>query len=249
MTYRQFWATILVVSVVTVGRHLVGPKFAAAYFIALGVFGVAATVYYAYWKRRLARQLREWHVDAQDRALVALESVPFRPELAEALGRAQPRVPLRGTREDFAYPPDAARTTRWVMRGAIFLAGFFALGWLSDILLGRTRFVQADTPVLEAVGLITLFAAAGFAMWWMARESTGVLEVTDEGLTWRVPGRTPKQLRWGDVTEVRHGELSRRLVVRAGREKIAVSDVLTGYGRLINLVATRLPVGARWTAS
>ena len=248
MTYRQFWATVLVVSVVTVGRHRAGPEFAAVYFIALGVFGVAATVYYAYWKRRLARQLREWHVDAQDRALVALESVPFRPELADALGRAQPRVPLRGTREDFAYPPDSARTTRWVMRGSNFLCGFFALGWLSDILLGRTRFVGADTPAREAAGLIAIFAAMGLAMWWMARESTGVT-VTDEGLTWCVQGRIPTLIRWTEITDVRHGELSRRFVVRAGRQKIAVSDVLTGYGRLINLVATRLPPSARWTAS
>jgi hypothetical protein len=249
MTYRQFWATILVVGVVTVGRHVVGPEFAAAYFMVLGAFGLVATLYYAHWKRRLARRLSEWDPNAQDRALVAMEAVSFRPELAEALGRTQPRVPLRGTRERFTYPPEAARTTRWVMRAGLSLSGFFALGWLSDVVLGRTRFVGPDTPRFEIAGLIAAFGAMGLMMWWMARESAGVLEVTDEDLTWRVPGRAPKRIRWADVTEVRHGELSRRLVVRAGRRQIAVSDVLVGYGRVINLVATRLPVSARWRAS
>ena len=86
-------------------------------------------------------------------------------------------------------------------------------------------------------------------MWWMARESTGELEVSEQGITWRVPGRKPKAIAWTEVTAAGRSELARRLVVRAPGRRIAVSDVLIGYGRLTNLVATRLPQTVTWTAS
>ena len=249
MTSREFVVIVFVVAVVAVGRRLVGQEFVVAYFVAIGVLGLVGTIANERGRRRVARWLVERGPDAQDRALVNFENAVDRPELASALDRMAPVVPLRGAREVFRYPPDAARTSTWTMYGSAVIAALAGAGWISDRLTGQTRFYGADAHWWEPLALVGGFSASAALMWWMARESTGELEVTEQGLTWRVSGRQPRSIAWTEVTAAERSELSRRLVVRARARRIAVSDVLIGYGRLVNLVATRLPGTARWSAS
>jgi len=79
-------------------------------------------------------------------AVLVLENVAFRAELAEELRQPMPRVPLRGGRELFRYPPQGVRISRWLARGYVFMSAFAAVGWLSDALLGREVFVGRETP-------------------------------------------------------------------------------------------------------
>ena len=144
----------------------------------------------------------------------------------------------------FHYSPEAARTGRWTMYGCAWLAAFFVIGALSDVVLGAHRFVGADMNWWEVPVLAVGFAGAAAFMWWSVRESRGILEITDEALTWSVPGRSPRRIAWGEVTQARLGEFPQSIRVRSERERIGVSDTLVDFGRAINLVATRLPASA-----
>jgi hypothetical protein len=249
VTVREFVFVALVVAVVAIGRHVVGSEFVVMYFVAIGALGLLATVANERGRQRLARWLIERGPDAQDRTLVNLENAVDRPELAMLLDRSAPVVPLRAAAEVFRYPRDAARTSKWTMWLSALIALIAAAGWIADRLNDRGPFYGPESQWWEPLALSGGFAASAVFMWWMARESTGELEVSDDGLAWRVPGRKPKVIAWTEVTAAGRSSLARRLVVRAPGRRIAVSDVLIGYGRLTNLVATRLPRTVTWTAS
>ena len=246
MTVRQFWAIIILVGVMTAGRHLVGEGFVVAYFAIVGLTGLLVSILYGRERNRLHRELTRLSDEERERALVRLENVPFRPELAAELGRPMPRVPLRGERERFGYPDESLRVSRWIMGACAFMAAFAALGWLSDVVLGRTTFVGRTTPRWEMAALIAMFGGGAALMRWSMRESAGVLEVTDEALSWLAPGRPPRRIPWGEVIEAGRGTISRAFFVRSRDQRIRFSYLLTDYGRAINLVATRLPPGTPW---
>ena len=113
---------------------------------------------------------------------------PERPALAETLGRPQPIVPIRGDKEVFRYPRDHVRVTRAIMYATIFLAGFLALGWLSDVLLGRTRFVDPATGLWELL-LIGGFSVGALVVRWMVQAMEGELEISEEGVTYWMNGK------------------------------------------------------------
>src|SRR5215208_5166353 len=106
MTYRQLWTGVIAAVVVTLGGQIVGPRFTVAFFVVMALLGVAGSIASARMRARLVRWLSMHGADAQERALVHMEHVALRPQIAAELGRAQPRVPLRGGRELFRYPAE-----------------------------------------------------------------------------------------------------------------------------------------------
>ena len=244
MSQRQFWTVVIVVGVMTLAREFLGNGATVAYFVVVGVFGIIATLAYFRRRRRIVRGLGQMTKEARERTLVLLENNPLRAGLAADLDVDAPLVPLRGVREVFHYPPEAARTGRWTMYGCAWLAAFFVLGALSDVVLGTHRFVGAGASWWEIPVLGFGFGGAAAFMWWSVRESQGTLEITDEAMTWIVPGRTPRRIAWREVTEAKLGEFPQSIRVRSQRERIGVADTLVDFGRAINLVATRLPASA-----
>lgn len=244
MTSRQFWTIVVVVSVMTLARQFFGEGAVIAYFVVGGILGILGTVAYFRRRRRIVRNLGDMSKEARERMLLLLENNPLRAGLAADADVDAPVVPLRGARELFHYPPEAARTGRWTMYGCTWLGAFFVIGALSDVVLGTHRFVGSDMNWWEVPALAVGFFFAAAFMWWSVRESQGTLEITDEAMTWSVPGRSPRRIAWRDVTEARLGEFPQSIRVRTQRERIGVSDTLIDFGRAINLVATRLPASA-----
>jgi hypothetical protein len=97
--------------------------------------------------------------------------------------------------------------------------------------------------------VITGFAAGGVMMRWMLEATAGQLEVTDEGLVYRNGDRVLRNIVWDDITEAGTSPIADVLWVRAGRTKLAVSNHLIGFGRVVNLVASRAAARSRWKAS
>jgi hypothetical protein len=241
MTYRQFWATVLIVTIVGATRHLIGDGAVAVYFVALGAMGVLLTVTFYRRRSRLARRLIEMSEDGRERTLVNLENNPLRAGLVVDLRLDAPRVPLRGAVEVFRYPAEASQTARWTMYGCAWLAGFIAVGALSDIVLNAQRFVGPGTGWWEIPSLVVGFTGGAIFTWWSARESLGVLAISDASITWSVPGRTPCCIPWTEVIEAKLGEFPQAITVKSRTHRITASDALVDCGRAINLVATRIP--------
>jgi hypothetical protein len=177
----------------------------------------------------------------QQRTLVLLENEALRHALTTDLDIPAPKVPLRGQKESFRYPSDAARTGTWTMHACVWLAGFFVLGVLSDVVRGTHAFVDADTSWWEISALPLVFGIGALFMRWSVRRSRGVLEINDDGIAWLTPGRPPQGIRWAEVTEARLGEFPQSIRIRSRSARISASDALVDCGRAINLIATRLP--------
>jgi hypothetical protein len=241
MTYRQFWSVALLVAIVTVGRHVVGNGAVAAYFIVVGVVGVVATVIFHRHRGRVTRHLAEMSEEDRTQTLVLLENNPLRAGLVAEIDVEAPRVPLRGSVEVFRYPAEAARTGTWTMYGCAWLAGFAGVGSLSDLVLGTHRFVGPETAWWEVPALTIGFGVAAAFMWWSVQESRGVLEITDDAITWRVPGRTSRRIAWDDVTSATLGDPPQSIRIQSRTVRIGLSSTLVDFGRALNLIATRLP--------
>ena len=243
MTIRQLVATICVGSFIMVGYLTIGASFVIGYFVVMAVLGLLATLAHASFRKRLGRYVKRMSETGQQRTLVLLENTAVRHGLAEDLQLAVPRVPLRGDRESFRYPADSARTARWTMYACGILGGFLLLGAVSDLVLHRNAFIDPNGKWWEVPCVMALLAAAAFVMWWSARESRGVLEITDEALILSVPGRAMRRIAWDEVVRAKLGAFPQSIRVWSRTERIAASDALIGYGRAINLIATRLPAG------
>lgn len=245
MTVRQFIAIIVVVAVLNLADHFHGVSGRAGVFIALGVVGLLGAIWYERFRSRLRDGLAALDPEARDNVLVSLENSELRADALTDLDVDPPRVPLRRAVETFAYPPSHTRTMRWTMNLWIFLGGFLVVGSLSDRVLGTERFMASSEGWWELAGLALLFIAGASSSWWFMRGTMAIVRVTDEAIELQTPGRRVRRIAWADVTQARLGVLSRQLRIRSHDERIAVGDTIEGYGRLANIVATRLPGGRR----
>ena len=250
MSIRQAVFIAIVVLAVQIGTELYGGRFFLWYLVIVGALGLTGTIVYALRLRRIQRALASLDDSAQDDVLVALENVAERPTLAEALGRPQAVVPIRGGLEVFRYPRGDALVVRVLMYSCGLFAGFAALSWTSDVVLGRTQFVDpATTPWWERVLLIAGFSFGAIVMRWMEQATSGQLEISEEAVTFRFRGGDARTIPWAELTEAGTSELSDILWVRSGRTKIAVRNRLVDFGRAVNLVASRAALRSRWKGS
>ena len=96
--------------------------------------------------------------------------------------------------------------------------------------------------------MIVGFVAGGVMMRWMLDATAGQLEVDEERLVYRNGNRVLRDIAWDAITEAGTSSLTDVLWIRAGRTRLAVSNHLIGFGRLVNLVASRAAARSRWTA-
>lgn len=235
----------LILVVVVSALNLIG--------VAFGVVGVAVTfaalaacgLFLAAWNERRRRQLRDAlasvDTDTRNDVLVSLENTPLRAELLTDLDVEAPAMPLRSAEEIFRYPVGFEKPMEWSAIGGFALAGFIAVGWASDVVLSRETFRSATSPWYDTAGLIALLTALGAINWWHAREMKAVVRLSEEGLVLETPGRRTRRLRWADVERVTYGGLSNRLRLRGGGESISIGDKIEQFGRLLNLVLSRVP--------
>ncbi len=153
-------------------------------------------------------------------------------------------MPLRGAEEIFRYPVGFEKPMEWGAIGGVAFAGFIAVGWASDVVLSKETFRSAESPWYDTAGLIALMAGLAAINWWYAREMKAVVRLTDEGIALETPGRRPRRLRWTEVERVRYGGHGRTLRLRGAGESISIGNEIEQFGRILNLVLSRVP-GAR----
>jgi len=232
-----------------IGRALYGDWVVIGYFLLVGIVGAVAIVLFERRRSRLNRLLSVLPEEVRDSLLVVLENSAIRGIAVADAGLRGPRVPLRGDVEQFSYPSSHARTAAWTMNTWIFLSGLFLLGYLSDRALGHERFFSAQDSWWDVASIAMLCVAGVAGSWWCKCQAEAVVRVTDERLILEVPGRRTRSVAWSDVREVHLYSLSRGLKVRGADARIAAGSQIVGYGRLLNLVLTRVPPSARVRAA
>jgi hypothetical protein len=249
MTIRQSIVTLVIVGAFMIGRAIYGDRVVVGYFLLIGIIGAVAIVLLERRRSRLNRLLSVLPEDVRDSLLVVLENSEIRGIAVADAGLRGPRVPLRGDVEQFAYPSSHARTMAWTTNIWSFLGGLFLLGYLSDRALGHERFFYARDSWWYVAGIAAMCVAGAAGSWWCKCEAQAVVRVTDERLTLEVPGRRTRSVAWSDVREVQIHSLSRGLKVRGADARIGAGSQIVGYGRLLNLVLTRVPPSTRVRAA
>jgi hypothetical protein len=237
------------VVVVTILGIVFGDNVRLLAISAIALVGLVATILIARRKARIAEALSRESPDAQADVLVLLENLAIRPDLARPLGRPAPRVPLRRCEEIFRYSEQAVRTSRWTMTGCIVIAGLAAAGAMADLLFGTEHFFAQGVPWWEPAGLIAFFGGAALFMRWTLRIGRARIHITDDAITLAMVDGSLRRIDWSSVVEVRRSDLARSLTIRSQRDRIIIWDTLDDFGRVVNLVATRMPNDAPWRAS
>lgn len=239
MLIRDFWVLVGAMVVLALGTAFFGDRFFLGFFVLVAAIGITITLWSEVILARVARLLRRRSDLAQEQTLLLLEDVAGRADLAARLGRTAPRVPLRAPIEIYRYPPEAERPARWVMWACAVMAA-----------------VMLSLPVLDprsswwTAGILAAAFCGG--TWLMHHYTVAVrswFEVTDAEIRHRIANGSLRVIAWEDVLEAHHSTLGQTLSVRAGKRRIVVPNTVEGYGRLVNVVASRLPPAARWIAT
>lgn len=242
MSHRRFLVLLLAIAALSIGARLFGDWVRVAALAAIGLLGLWGFVRLEVAKLQFVRALLGQPEPETRRVLGALENVAVRVELAERLGATAPPVTLRGGRERFVYP-DAVRTqARWTM----WASGAFAA---LVVWLGATSDFASTGDLLAWLALAVGFSAGALVMRRWLASTRAVVEATDDALLLRQASGDTLTLPWAGITEVRERSLLQSFTVRGASGRVTVWDSLEGYGRLVNIVATRVPEGARWRAT
>jgi hypothetical protein len=240
MSKRGYVTVIAMVVVMTIGARLLGEWFRVAVFVALGLLGLVATIRYERVKSRITDFLSEQPPEEQDAILVWDEAWEDRPEILARLGRQGPRVPLRGGREVFAYAPHHVTAAFWSMIVGAALTAFAA---------GMAIFAPPNDPSEwpYLIALLIGFGAMTAFMPWQIRIARGRIEVTEEAIASLAPDGARTAWSWSEIVSAKTSWLGSSLVLRTlGGRRIWIGHSIDGYGRLANLIATRIPEGVVW---
>jgi hypothetical protein len=236
MSKRGYFGLVVLVLAGTLGAQLIGEWVRTTLLVALGVAGLTLTAYTEWRKHRITRFLAALPPEDQDALLVYDEGWRDRPEVLAALGRRGPRVPLRAERERFRYAPHHARYVRWTWWGTIALEG----------VLVCTALFARPQDAAERLSLGALLVGFGGSLAYLPfeiRRFRSEVVVTDAGLSVVHPDGSSQRLSWAAVRDARDSRLSSSLVLRGPGVRIRIGYEISGYGRLANLIATRLPEG------
>lgn len=242
MSSTRFLALLVAAAALTVGARLLGEWVRVAALVGLGGAGLYGFLRVEVAKLQFVRALRGQPERDTARVLHALENVAERVELAERLGATPPPVALRGGRERFVYPAAARAQAWWTMWASAALAALV-------VLLGATTSFATTADLLAWLALAAAFAAGALLMRrWLATTHV-IVEATDDALRIRHPDGTTEALPWHEITTVREQSLLQSFTVQSPATRVTVWQTLGGYGRLVNIVATRVPEGVRWRAT
>lgn len=222
------------------GRQFVGDWVLIAVLGAMALAGIALTAWIEYRKSRITQFLATQPADDQDARLVWLEDWADRPEIEDNLDRRGPRVPLRGEREHFRHAPHHLTVLRWTFVGTAAL-----------VIILLCVAVLPPTDLSEWPYLVALVIGFGASLAYLPtqlRRYAECVEVTDSALAViRANGRRD-EIPWDSIQSVRTSALSSMLVVHSAALTIRIPHVILGYGRLANLIASRLPSNVAWRA-
>ena len=239
MLIRDFWILVGAMIVLAVGTALYGDRFFLGFFVIFAAIGIAVTLWSEVILTRVTRLLRRRSELAQEQTLLLLEDAAARHDLATRLGRTAPPVPLRAPMEVYRFPAEAVRPVRWVM-------------WMSAtmaLVIAMIPLLDPTASWWEMGGLAVAFAAGAWLMKYQAVAVRSWFEITETEIRHQVFGGTPRVIAWSDVREARHSTLGQALSIRSAGRNIVVPNTVEGYGRLVNLVASRLPPTARWIST
>jgi hypothetical protein len=237
----SYWFLFLLIAVTTLGRQFLGNWVLIVVFGGMAVLGIVVTTLLEYRKARITQLLDRQPPDAQDGSLVWLEDWADRPEIEDRLDRRGPRVALRGDREKFEHETHHLTLCRWtfVLTAALVL-GFSYMG----------LFHPPADPV-EWRYLVALIIGFGFSLAYLPsqmRMYAERIEITDEALeVMRSSGRRDV-IPWADIQSVHTSAIRSMLVIRSSGTTVRIPHIIVGYGRLANLIASRLPSGVAWRA-
>jgi len=240
MSKRGYVAVIVMVFIMTIGARLLGEWFRVGVLVTLGLLVLIATIRYERLKSRITHFLSEQPPGDQDAILVWDEGWEDRPEILARLGRQGPRVPLRGGRELFAYAPHHVTAAVWSMAGGAAITAFAA---------GMAIFSPPNDPSEwpYLVALLIGFGAMTAFMPWQIRIARSRIEVTDQAIASLAPDDARTAWAWSEIVSAKTSWLGSSLVLRtSGGRRIWIGHSIDGYGRLANLIATRIPEGVAW---
>jgi hypothetical protein len=236
---RGYWFLVVLVAGMTLGAHLVGEWVRIAVVVAIVVAGIALTAWTERFKWKFTQFLADKSPEEQDARLVWAESWADRPEILANLDRQGPRVPLRTERERFEHAPHHVTVMRWTFAGTALLVAIFAYVGVA----------HPPTARDEQVYLILLIVGFGASLTYLPgqiRRYGEQIEVTDAALeVVRSNGRR-EAMPWASIRDVRNSSFNKLLVIRSTETTVRIPHVIEGYGRLANLIATRLPPSVPW---
>ena len=230
MTLRQILFLLLLLALSKVLAYFFGPQ--AEIWVILGIVavGVYATLRHEGMLHSLAVLLSRQPNPGQ--TLVNLGDSTLRPLLSKRLDLPPPSVPLRGVAEYFRYPSSGTNALRAIAAVSLGVYAFLVYAIATD---PRQR---AGAWYDLLAGLVLFPAAAAYLAYWGWFAPTTV-EITDTHIAtlgWRGVHR---RIPWEQVMEFAYSTSGLR--VRSPSGTIRVSYIITDYGRLLNLIAARVP--------
>lgn len=238
-----------VVAVVVIIFNVAGAAFGAAGKIAvfsmLGAVGVVVTLSHERRRARFIDALASMSPEVRHEVLIHLENDPLRAEAVHDLGIVPPPVPLRRPVEVFPHRANHVRTVRWTVNLWLLVGGLLTLGAAAHRLLGPGQSPPWFHSPVEVYGLALMWFVGTVVSRWLLAQSRSVLRVSEEGLDLTCPGRRTRRMTWADVVSVRFDGLPRRLRLASATERIVVGDSFQEYGRLLNIIVSRIPARAR----
>lgn len=185
----------------------------------------------------LTGRLRRRTPHAREQFLLVNEEWEGRAELAGRLNEPLPVVPIRAGSETFAFH----RGRTYALRGI----GFLCLAVLAaSVIYGYSdpERLLGDWPDILAAVLV-LGGGGAFFLWYAE-----VFEhrfVVDEDAITEVYRSRRRSIRWTEVLQVRAEDWRGGMVLISKEAKIGFPESLIGYGRLANIVMSRVRNQAR----
>jgi hypothetical protein len=239
MSKRGYWFLIAVVTVATLGARFIGEWVRLTMLVGMALVGIGLTSWVEYKKWRITRMLGSKSEDEQDARLVWVEDWADRPEILGNLDRRGPTVPLRSERERFIHAGHHLTVIRWTFWATAVLVLIFVY-----VAIARPPTDRSEWPYL--IALIAGFGASLAYLPSQIRLYSEAIEVTDSALeVIRSNGRRDV-IPWATVESVRTSALMSTLVIRASAGVVRIPHIIGDYGRLANLIATRLPATVAW---
>lgn len=239
------FAVVAVVIIFNFAGAAFGAAGKIAVFSTLGAVGLVATLSHERRRSRFIDALASMTPEVRHEVLIHLENDPLRAEAVHDLGIVPPPVPLRRPVELFPHRANHVRTVRWTVNLWLVVGGLLTVGALVDWLLGPAVLPVTFHSPAEIYGLALMWPVGTVVSWWLLAQSRSTLRVSEQGLELTCPGRRTRRMAWTEVMSARFDGLPRHLRLTSATERIVVGDSFQEYGRLLNIIVSRIPSNAR----
>jgi hypothetical protein len=241
---KKAWITFfLLLCAIQLGSLFIGEWVALASIVVMALGGIVLTVHDERLKRRISRFLGALEESDQDALLVWDEGWDARPEIVARLGRRGPPVPLRGAQEEFTYASHHATMARVGLLSGVMVACMLSALAIFEMPVDRWERILLFVMIAVMTGI-------ALSMPWQIRIATSRVVITDDTVT--VVDRRGRgvSIPWAHIVDAKDSAINHMLRLRTvdGR-RIWVGHFIDRYGRLANLIESRLPEHVAWRAS